>query len=551
MDIVFTVLILLLAVAASGIVTRMMRVALPLPLVQIAIGALLAWPKLGLHVTFDPEIFMMLFIPPLLFADGWRIPKRELFMARRSILMLALGLVFMTVLAVGYFIHALVPSISLPVAFALAAVLSPTDAVALSGIAGKGKIPGRLMHILEGEALMNDASGLVALKFAIAAALTGVFSLRDASISFVIIAVGGLATGAAVSWLFSFVSAHFLSLNEEGDPAPGVVMTLLIPFAAYLIAERFEFSGILAAVSAGMMMNYANIANAGPVSSRVRGNSTWTMIEFVFNGMVFILLGLQFPHILGRALLDAHETSDVEVWRLIGYIAAVAAALSAMRFVWVWLLRWFASRGAAKHGMASAVPGLRTVTVTTVAGVRGAVTLAGVLSLPEMLPNGTPLPGRDLAIFIASGVILLSLLVAVVALPLLLSGWRRGKDPHAAEEAMARTMAAQAAIRAVDEVHDRDCADLDESASAYAADVTARVMDIYRRRLATLEDEQEPREMARRADALEFRMKLAAMRAERKVLLALRNSQAINDETLNKLMREVDLSETALTVRKR
>ncbi|KAE8760808.1 Na+/H+ antiporter [Paraburkholderia madseniana] len=551
MDIVFTVLILLLAVAASGIVTRMLRVALPLPLVQIAIGALLAWPRLGLHVTFDPEIFMMLFIPPLLFADGWRIPKRELFMARRSILMLALGLVFMTVLAVGYFIHALVPSISLPVAFALAAVLSPTDAVALTGIAGKGKIPGRLMHILEGEALMNDASGLVALKFAIAAALTGVFSLRDASISFVIIAVGGLATGAAVSWLFSFVSAHFLSLNEEGDPAPGVVMTLLIPFAAYLIAERFEFSGILSAVSAGMMMNYANIANAGPVSSRVRGNSTWTMIEFVFNGMVFILLGLQFPHILGRALLDAHETSDVEVWRLIGYIAAVAAALYALRFVWVWLLRWFASRGAAKHGMASAVPGLRTVTVTTVAGVRGAVTLAGVLSLPEVLPGGAPLPGRDLAIFIASGVILLSLLVAVVALPLLLSGWRRGKDPHAAEEAMARTMAAQAAIRAVDEVHERDCADLDESASAYAADVTARVMDIYRRRLATLEDEQEPRELARRADALEFRMKLAAMRAERKVLLALRNSQEINDETLNKLMREVDLSETALTVRKR
>ena len=551
MDIVFTVLILLLAVAASGIVTRMLRVALPLPLVQIAIGALLAWPRLGLHVTFDPEIFMMLFIPPLLFADGWRIPKRELFMARRSILMLALGLVFMTVLAVGYFVHALVPSISLPVAFALAAVLSPTDAVALTGIAGKGKIPGRLMHILEGEALMNDASGLVALKFAIAAALTGVFSLRDASISFVIIAVGGLATGAAVSWLFSFVSAHFLSLNEEGDPAPGVVMTLLIPFAAYLIAERFEFSGILSAVSAGMMMNYANIANAGPVSSRVRGNSTWTMIEFVFNGMVFILLGLQFPHILGRALLDAHETSDVEVGRLIGYIAAVAAALYALRFVWVWLLRWFASRGAAKHGMANAVPGLRTVTVTTVAGVRGAVTLAGVLSLPEVLPGGAPLPGRDLAIFIASGVILLSLLVAVVALPLLLSGWRRGKDPHAAEEAMARTMAAQAAIRAVDEVHERDCADLDESASAYAADVTARVMDIYRRRLATLEEEQEPRELARRADALEFRMKLAAMRAERKVLLALRNSQEINDETLNKLMREVDLSETALTVRKR
>ncbi|AXF06639.1 Na+/H+ antiporter [Paraburkholderia graminis] len=547
MDIVFTVLILLLAVAASGVVTRLLP--LPLPLVQIAMGAMLAWPKLGLHVTFDPEIFMMLFIPPLLFADGWRIPKREFFMARRSILMLALGLVFMTVLAIGYFVHALVPSMPLPVAFALAAVLSPTDAVALSGIAGKGKVPGRLMHILEGEALMNDASGLVALKFAIAAALTGVFSLRDASISFVIIAVGGLATGAAVSWLFSFVSVRFLNLTEEGDPAPGVVMTLLIPFAAYLIAERFELSGILAAVAAGMMMNYTTLATSGSVSSRLRANNTWMMIEFVFNGMVFILLGLQFPHILGRALLDAHQTSDAQVGRLIGYIAVVAVALYALRFTWVWLLRWFSSRGAARHGLVNAVPGLRTVAVTTVAGVRGAVTLAGVLSLPETLPGGAALPGRDLAIFIASGVILVSLVVGVIALPLLLRGWRRGKDPHAAEEALARTMAAQAAIRAVDDLHDKECANLDESASAYAADVTARVMDIYRRRLTALAGDQEPRDMARRADALEFRMKLSAMRAERQVLLSLRSNQTINDETFNKLMHEVDLSETALTAR--
>jgi CPA1 family monovalent cation:H+ antiporter len=275
------------------------------------------------------------------------------------------------------------------------------------------------------------------------------------------------------------------------------------------------------------------------------------MIEFVFNGMVFILLGLQFPHILGRALLDAHETSDAQVGRLIGYIAAVAVALYTMRFVWVWLLRWFASRGAARHGVANAVPGLRTVAITTVAGVRGAVTLAGVLSLPESLPGGAPLPGRDLAVFIASGVILLSLLLAVIALPLLLRGWRRAKDPHAAEETLARTMAAQAAIRAVDELHDKECSGLGESASADATDVTARVMDVYRRRLTALGEDREPREMARRADALEFRMKLAAMRAERQILLSLRSSQTINDETFNKLMREVDLSETALTARRK
>ncbi|TDN68269.1 Na+/H+ antiporter [Paraburkholderia sp. BL10I2N1] len=551
MEIVFTVLILLLAVASSGILIRLLPVKLPLPLVQIAIGALLAWPKLGLHVTFDPGIFMVLFIPPLLFADGWRIPKREFFMQRRAILMLALGLVFMTVLAIGYFVHALVPSISLPVAFALAAVLSPTDAVALTGIAGKGRIAPQLMHILEGEALMNDASGLVALKFAIAAALTGVFSLRDASISFVIIAAGGLATGAAVSWLFSVVSARFLNVTSEGDPAPGVVMTLLIPFAAYLFAEHLGCSGILAAVAAGMMMNYASIAHAGPVASRVRAASTWTMIEFVFNGMVFILLGLQFPHILGDALLDAHHTSDAQALRLIGYVATVLLALYALRFVWVWLLRWFASRGAARQGVTNAVPGLRTVAIMTVAGVRGAVTLAGALSLPVALPDDQALPGREVAIFIASGVILASLLVGVVALPLLTRGSRRGRDPHAAEEKLARTLAAQAAIRAVDDLHETASADLDESASAYAADVTARVMDIYRRRLATLDDNEKPSELARRAETLELQMRLAAMRAERAVFLSLRTDQKINDETLTRLMREVDLSEVALTNRGR
>jgi CPA1 family monovalent cation:H+ antiporter len=549
MEIVFTVLVLLLAVAVSGIVVRLLHGLLPLPLVQIAIGALLAWPKFGLSVTFDPQLFLLLFIPPLLFADGWRIPKREFFMRRRSILLLAFGLVFMTVLAVGYFVHALVSTVSLPVAFALAAVLSPTDAVALAGIAGKNRIPPHLMHILEGEALMNDASGLVALKFAIAAALTGMFSLREASISFVIIAAGGLAMGAAVSWLFSIAIRRLLGVTREGDPAPGVVLTLLIPFAAYLFAEHFHCSGILAAVAAGMMMNYATIANTGTVSARVRANSTWAMVEFVFNGMVFILLGLQFPHIIGRALFDAHETGNGDVWRLIGYVAAVTLALYAMRFVWVWLLRWFASRGAARHGVVNAVPGLRMVAIMTVAGVRGALTLAGVLSIPVALSSGEALPGRDLVIFIASGVILTSLLVAVFALPQLLPGVRHGHETHAAEEQHARKVAAQAAIRAIDDLPETVTGNLDESAAAYAIDATTRVLDVYRRRLVTLTGDGDPAEGARRAQVMEFQISLVAMRAERAALLALRSAQEINDETLSKLMREVDLSETAVTTR--
>ncbi len=162
MEIFFTILILILVVSLSGVVTRMLPFQVPLPLMQIAIGALLAWPHFGLHVDFDPELFLVLFIPPLLFADGWKTPTREFLHHGREILGLALVLVLITVVGVGYLIYAMVPGIPLVAAFALAAVLSPTDAVALSGIVGKGRIPKPIMGVLEGEALMNDASGLLA-----------------------------------------------------------------------------------------------------------------------------------------------------------------------------------------------------------------------------------------------------------------------------------------------------------------------------------------------------------------------------------------------------
>ncbi|KVX41600.1 sodium:proton antiporter [Burkholderia ubonensis] len=552
MEIVFTVLVLLLTVALSGALARVLPLRLPLPLMQIAFGAILAWPKFNLHVTFDPEIFMLLFIPPLLFADGWRIPKRELYLQRRAILMLAFGLVFMTVLAVGYFAHWLIPELPLPIAFALAAVLSPTDAVALSGIAGKGRIPPQLMHILEGEALMNDASGLVALKFAVAAALTGMFSLRDASVTFVIVAAGGLATGAAVSWTFSVLSTRFLNAEQEGDPAPGIVMTLLVPFAAYLIAEHLDLSGVLAAVAAGMMMNYTSFSRKSTVASRVRAESTWAMIEFVFNGVVFIMLGLQLPHIIGRALVDAHHTSDALVGRMILNVLAMMLALYAIRFMWVWLLRWIASRRAARQGLTGTMAGLRTIAVMTVGGVRGAVTLAGVLSIPVALADGTPLPGRDTAIFVASAVILGSLVFAVIGLPLLLRGVRSTRNPLAEEERAARSAAAQAAIRAIDSAHGAIAVDLDESGSARCADVAARVMDLYRRRLAALSDGgPAPRAEAKQAETMELQMKIAAVRAERSMLYRMRGEHRISDETLAKLLREIDLSETALSTRKK
>ncbi|HAH13381.1 MAG TPA: Na+/H+ antiporter, partial [Pantoea agglomerans] len=171
MEIFFTILIMTLVVSLSGVAARILPFQIPLPLVQIAVGAMLAWPTFGLHVDFDPELFLVLFIPPLLFADGWKTPISEFLHHGREIIGLALALVLITVIGIGYLIYWLVPGIPLIPAFALAAVLSPTDAVALSGIVGEGRIPKKIMSIVQGEALMNDASGLVSLKFAVAVAM--------------------------------------------------------------------------------------------------------------------------------------------------------------------------------------------------------------------------------------------------------------------------------------------------------------------------------------------------------------------------------------------
>jgi len=207
MEAITTVLVLLLAVLVSGILTRLARINLPLPLLQIAIGALLS-AVIGFEVRLDPDIFFLLFIPPLLFLDGWRIPKGAFFRDWRPILIPAIGLVVFTVIGVGLLISQLIPAIPLAVAFALAAILSPTDPVAVSAITRGVPVPSRLMHILEGEALLNDASGLVCFRFAVAAALTGAFSFSEASAGFVLSAAGGLLAGAAVAWAASGAYRH-------------------------------------------------------------------------------------------------------------------------------------------------------------------------------------------------------------------------------------------------------------------------------------------------------------------------------------------------------
>lgn len=557
MQTVFTVLILLLAVALSGTAVRLIPFAIPLPLVQIAIGALLATPRLGLHVTFVPEVFLLLFIPPLLFADGWRMPKRELFHYKRPILMLALGLVFFTVAGLGYFVHWLVPQIPLPVSFALAAVLSPTDAVALAGIVPRGRMPLQLKHILEGEALLNDASGLVAFKFAIAAALTGTFSLWNASLSFVLISAGGVALGVALTWPANWLRQKIARLSEDEDPGVQIILIMLLPFAAYLLAEHIGLSGILAAVAAGMAMSFTTDLGTESVATRMRGASVWAMIEMIFNGFVFILLGLQFPSIIGSALLDAHRMHNGELPALIGHVAAVFGAMFVLRMFWVWLLRWISSRRVARGGLRNAIPGLRIAAITSLAGVRGAITLAAVLSVPLTMNDGTPFPARDSIVFLAAGVIICSLIVATIGLPLALGRVKDlGQEQEKREEREARAAAGEAALKAIDLECERlreeyEKSDFDDG--GLTNDVAQQVALIYKRPIYSHKEDPDLdvslRDRARLSETVSRRLHVAALRAERTAFFQMQAANLINDETLSRLMRETDLAESAVLSR--
>lgn len=537
------VLSMLAAVVLSGIVIRALPLAVPAPLVQIAMGAAIA--ALGDRpVQLDPEIFFLLFLPPLLFLDGWRIPKEGLLRDRGVILELALGLVVFTVLGMGLFIHWLIPALPLPVAFALAAIISPTDPVAVSAINERAPMSRRLMHVLEGESLLNDASGLVCFRFAVAAVLTGTFSASAAALTFVQLALGGVIVGTVLTYAVMRVK-NMISRRIGEEAGSQVLISLLIPFGAYELAEQLGCSGILAAVAAGITMSYVELSGQAMARTRVQRAAVWDTMQFTLNGVMFVLLGEQLPGILEGAVGAVGQSNHQSPWWLVVYVFAIWLGLTALRFAWVWVSikrrRWIAAR----HGeTVDAVPGWRSIVAVSVAGVRGAITMAGVLTLPLTLPDGAPFPGRELTIFLAASVIILSLILASIALPRLL----RGLTPLAESAGQteidhARAAAAEAAIRAIEQALYRMTRG-GENAELYA-EAAARVMDLYRRRV----DGQTSGEDAariRRSDDIERELRLAGLNAERDELFALARNNSLSDEASRRLVREIDLLEERL-----
>ncbi|MEH7481052.1 Na+/H+ antiporter [Neobacillus drentensis] len=431
----FLLTLLLLAIIGLSSFIHHFMPYIPVPLVQIALGVLLAALPLGIHIPMEPELFFVLFIAPLLFHDGKNVSRHALWKLRKPILLLALGLVFVTVFAIGYLIYWLIPSIPLPAAFALAAILSPTDVVAVGAISSRVKIPQTIMHVLEGEGLMNDASGLVAFKFAVAATVTGAFSLAEASGSFLVISIGGLVAGTILSFLIIQLKTFIRRLGME-DVTIHMLIQLLTPFVIFYLVEHFHLSGILSVVAAGIVHTIYRDRDQSPAMKlQLVSQNTWTVLIYLLNGLVFLLLGLQIPSVISEIFKDPMFNN----WEVSKYIFIISAALFILRFLWIgaaWQWGWLKKQ--------IQMPSMRAIGIITISGVRGAVTLAGAFTIPYVLADGSPFPQRSLFIFIAAGVILVTLVAASIFLPIL------ARKENGNMEELRREMERFAMLRTID-----------------------------------------------------------------------------------------------------
>ena len=540
MTLVLLALSLIALAAGTGLLSRYLPLV-PLPLLLVGVGIGLGLSGIdGFRVDLQPEVFLFLFVPPLLFADGWRLPKREAFLLRGHIILHAFILVLVTVILVGYFVHWLRPDIPLWAAFALGSVLSPTDAVAVAAISRKIKVPRTLMHILQGEALLNDATGLVALKFSLLASI-GAFTLAGAAGDILLVSIAGAGIGAGLAYLYG-KARLFLAETDGSTTIPLVLLLVLLPFGAYLLAESLHVSGILAAVGAGVMMTYADPKHDDNASLRLQAGNFFSLFTYVFNGLIFLLLGLQVPRILDAGIRAA-ESNGHGGWHLLLLVVLVTAAILLIRLAWGWgESRLARIRNTDNPALPREAPGVRLLMAHTVAGIRGAVTLAAAISLPVQIAAGGKFPARDELILIAAGVIILTLLIAAIALPSLLRGMPQVEEKAVEQErAGAAVKASHAAIDAI-----ARAPSLEQGGSTGVAGVVQVVTEQYQQKIEAEQQESGSDHAVSLEHDMTRQARLVGLRAEREELHRLHGAGEINDETLNVLMKPLDLAEESL-----
>ncbi|WP_299514597.1 Na+/H+ antiporter [uncultured Rummeliibacillus sp.] len=411
MDLLMIILLLIGCLLISNIIGHYLPF-IPTALIQIAIGVILALLFSNITLELETEWFLLLFVAPLLYNDGRNFPREELWNMKMPILGNAIILVLITTLAGGYFIHWLIPSIPLAAAFALAAILSPTDPVAVNGIAKRIQIPEKILNVVRGESLINDASGLVAFKYAVVAVVTGYFSIKEALLNFSYTFLIGGILGLVVGTILTQIR---FSLRRAGirDVIFHTLLQLLTPFIVYLVAEDvFHASGVIAVVVAGiaqaLVKDKTEILLA---EEQLLTENTWSIVLFILNGIVFLLLGLNIP----SSMEESIENTSINNWKLIGYALAIGIVILGIRFLW----SHFNAIYSFKKGNDDQ-PTLKKSLLSSFVGVRGAVTMAGVLSLPFITESGSFFPERSLILFLASAVILFTLIVATIFLPILI-----------------------------------------------------------------------------------------------------------------------------------
>lgn len=426
MELFYGVLLMLGAILLSNLINRFLP-SFSVPIIQIGLGILISLAPTAYDFKMDTGLFLVLFLAPLLFHDGMMSDKKSLWSLKKPIIMLALGLVFFTVIAVGYLINFMIPSIPLAAAFALGAALAPTDAVAVSSLGKRIKIPTAIRNLLEGEALINDASGIVSFQFAVAAMVTGTFSLFRAGAEFLYVALGGIFIGAVMTGLKYLLVKWVRSLGME-NVTFHLLIVILTPFLIFMTAEELHVSGILAVVISGIIHSFERRKlNPELATLKIASKSVWSTLTFILNGLVFLILGMQLPEIISTIWID----TSVSNLKTLGYILIITAALLLIRFLWSCFIIGDVLKG--KKGNEVRVVGrLKSSLITSMAGVRGSVTLATSLSIPLFLGSGKEFPQRDLIIFLAAGVILSTLLIANFILPLLFQ--KEKKEENTKEE---------------------------------------------------------------------------------------------------------------------
>jgi monovalent cation/hydrogen antiporter len=522
-------LILLLLIASLSVLGRW----LPWPqlITYLAGGVIAALVPAFPRLELDPGFFFLCFLPPLLFSDGWLMPLREFVRARRSILTLAIGLVIFTTVTVGLVTYWLIPGLPLAMAFALGAIVSPTDAVAVNAITERLRVPARLTTILNGESLMNDATGLVAFKFALAAVIAGTFSLGRITLEFSLLSLGGVATGLATGYGIGKLR-DFLQRIHGSDAHIEITLSLMTPFAAYLAAEHIGVSGVLAVVSAGLYSGWRDPIRMD-VETRQSAFAVWSLLLFWLNGIAFVLLGLQFPSLL-KAVHDHYSIAQ-----LLGFSGVVAGTAIVARLVWVFFGSYVPFL-IPKMCAGESPPTTAGVLVLGWAGMRGTVTLAAALSIPLVLPDGSPFPGRDIVIFLAFGVIAITLLVQGTSLEALINRLGlREDDSRALEERLARITAVEAGLKTLRTLEA-------EATTPDHAAALGQVVAEYEHRLAALTAEGETRKSARRRRSAGHRYRFAALRAERNAVNELWLNGQIADEVHRPLQQLLDHEESML-----